>query len=190
MSKETDFWPFLQARHYKRIGPSVKRAVRVIVIHDMEAPESGMTAENVAKYFHTTDTVASAHICVDNNSIVQCVKDNDVAYAAPGCNHDGIQIELAGYGKQSRAEWMDFYGIALLALASDAVAQYCIKFGIPPVHLTDAQLKRGEKGIVGHAQVSRVYKKSDHTDPGVGFPWDYFIQSVQNFITARTQRIA
>jgi N-acetyl-anhydromuramyl-L-alanine amidase AmpD len=182
---ETDFWPFVQARHFKKVGASVGRKVRVIVIHDMEAPETQNTAENVARYFNTTTTVASAHICVDNNSIVQCVYDSDVAYAAPGCNHDGIQVELAGYGKQTRAEWMDFYGIALLALASDAVAQYCIKYGIPAVQLTNAELKAGKKGIVGHYQVSKVYKKSDHTDPGPGFPWDYFIESVRNFIAAR-----
>lgn len=187
---ETDLWPFVQARWFTKIGPSVKRKVRVIVIHDMEAPESNLTAENVARYFNTTDTKASAHICVDNNSVVQCVYDNDVAYAAPGCNNDGIQVELAGYGKQTAAEWMDFYGIALLALGSDAVAQYCIKYNIPAVHLTDAELKAGKKGIVGHYQVSKVYKKSDHTDPGKGFPWDYFLASVNNFIKARSQRIA
>lgn len=187
---ETDFWPFVQARWFTKVGASKGRKVRVVVIHDMEAPETGKTAENVAKYFNTTNTKASAHICVDNNSIVQCVYDSDIAYAAPGANHDGIQVELAGYGNQTRAQWMDFYGIALLALGSDAVAQYCIKYGIPAVHLTDAELKAGKKGIVGHYQVSKVYKKSDHTDPGSGFPWDYFCESVKNFIDARKSKAA
>lgn len=171
---ETDRWPFVAAKHFKKVdGPP--RRVRVIVIHDMEAPEKGETAENVARYFATTSTPASAHVCIDSNSIVQCVHDRDIAYAAPGCNSDGIQIELAGYGKQSRGEWLDQYGVQMLALASDAVAQYCLKYGIPAVHLTDDSLRKGMSGIVGHAQVSRVYKKSDHTDPGANFPWDVFV---------------
>lgn len=159
----------------------------MVVIHDMEAPETNNTAENVARYFQDPDYPSSAHICVDNNSIVQCVRDSHIAFAAPGCNLDGIQIELAGWGKQTREQWLDFYGIGLLALASDAVAQYCIKYRIPPTHLTNTQLKAGKMGIVGHYQVSQVYKKSNHTDPGNGFPWQYFITSVSNFILARRQ---
>lgn len=69
----------------------------------MEAPEKGDTAENIANYFHTTVKQASAHICVDNNSIVQCVLDNDIAWAAPGANSDGIHIEMAGYAKQKKS---------------------------------------------------------------------------------------
>ena len=50
-----------------------------------------------------------------------------------------------------------------------------MKYDLPVVHLSDAQLLAGEKGIIGHDQASRVYKKSDHTDPGVNFPWVRFI---------------
>lgn len=185
---ETQMWPYTEARWFTkmpRLGTAGARSPRLIVVHDMEFPEKDSAAEAVAHYFATTSTKASAHICVDNNSVIQCVGDSHIAYAAPGCNHDGIQIELTGYGKQTQAEWLDFYGIALLALASDAVAQYCIKFGIPAVHLTNAQLKAGKKGIIGHYQASEVYRKSDHSDPGKGFPWSYFISSVQNFIEAR-----
>lgn len=189
---ETQRWPMVPAKWFTAVPQTKPRRVRLIVIHDMEYFERGDSAEVIAKDFATRPATskASAHICVDNNSIVQCVRDRDVAYAAPGANRDGIQIELAGYGKQTREEWLDYYGIALLALASDAVAQYCIKYGIPAVHLTNAQLKAGKPGIVGHYQVSAVYKKSDHTDPGKDFPWDYFTKSVENFIVARTRKIA
>lgn len=186
---ETENWPFIKARWYHAVTTG-RRPVRVVVIHDMEAPETSQTAENVAKYFATTDTQASAHICVDNNSIVQCVKDNDVAWAAPGANADGIQIEMAGYGNQTREQWLDFYGIGLLALVSDATAQYCLKYDLPVRHLTNAELQAGLKGIVGHYQVSAVYKQSSHTDPGLNFPWDdYFIPSVLNFYNARRKRV-
>jgi N-acetyl-anhydromuramyl-L-alanine amidase AmpD len=181
---ETTVWPFVQAKYFKAL-PTGQRKVRVIVIHDMEAKEANDTAEKIAKYFQNPDYPSSAHICVDNNSVVQCVKDSHIAYAAPGCNSDGIQVELAGYGKQTREEWLDAYGLQLLGVAADAVAQYCTKYGIPAVHLTNTELKDGKRGIVGHYQVSQVYKKSDHSDPGVGFPWEWWIHQVQSQLTPK-----
>ena len=177
-------WEFREAKYYKKII-NVDRTIRVVVMHDMEAPETGTTAESVANYFQHPDTESSAHLCIDNNSIIRCVHDKDIAYAAPGCNSDGLQIEMAGYGSQTRGQWLDFYGIGLLALASDAAAQYCLRHNLPPAHITNKQLEQGQRGIIGHYQASEVYKKSTHTDPGKDFPWDYFINSVVNFYNAR-----
>lgn len=187
---ETDRWPFVAARWFTLVPIAQRRHPRVIVIHDMEYPEKTTAAEEVAKYFATTDTKASAHLCIDSDSIVQCVRDNDVAYAAPGCNNDGIQIELAGYGNQSREQWMDPYSILLLNNAANAVAQYCLKYDLPVCHLTNTQLANGEKGIIGHYQASEVYKKSDHTDPGKTFPWEWFLERVAVQHAARRAKFA
>jgi N-acetyl-anhydromuramyl-L-alanine amidase AmpD len=54
--------------------------------------------------------------------------------------------------------------------------------------LSDAQLKQGLRGIVGHDQVSRVYHKSDHTDPGPNFPWDVFMSRVSQYFIERKAR--
>lgn len=184
---ETDRWPFIRARHFQHVEG--KRAVRLIVIHDMEFPETDKAAEVIAKDFSVTDRQASAHICVDSDSIVQCVLDNDVAFAAPGANHDGIQIELAGFGKQTRDEWLDAFGVLLLDRAADAAAQYSLKYEIPVRHLTDAQLAdKKERGFIGHVQASNVFKISDHTDPGPGFPWDFFLQRVQQHLDERAAK--
>src|SRR3954454_6387676 len=83
------------------------RPFDLVVIHSMEAPEKGETAEDVGHFFEKPSTRASAHYCVDNNSIVQCVQERDVAWAAPGANHDGVQIEHAGYARQTLREWED-----------------------------------------------------------------------------------
>lgn len=180
---ETDNWKFVKARWFKPFPGPGRRVVREVVIHDMEFYERKDTAEVIAHDFATRheDNKGSAHICVDSDSIIQCVKDNDIAYAAPGCNNDGIQIELAGYGRQSRAEWLDPFGIAMLELAADATAQYCLKYRLPPHQLSDDELKAGGSGIVGHDQVTRVYPKvaHGHTDPGPNFPWDYFMRQVR-----------
>ena len=178
MAFETESWPVIRAKHFRSAnrGPG---DVRVIVIHDMEAPEKSTTAEAVARYFERGGVVASAHINVDNDSIVQSVYDSDIAYAAPGANHDGIQVEIAGYARQTREQWLDEYSRDALELAANAVAQYCLKFEIPVKHLSDSELAKGHRGIVGHNQVSKVYKRSSHWDPGPNFPWDHFISRVQ-----------
>jgi N-acetyl-anhydromuramyl-L-alanine amidase AmpD len=187
---ETDIWPFMQAKFYQPVDHKNPRTVRLIVVHDMEAPETTHTAEDIARYFRDMpdNRPVSAHLCIDADSIVQCVHDRDVAYAAPGANHDGIHLELAGYGRQTRQQWLDTYGQSLLGLAGNAAAQYCLKYGAPVQHLTDAQLKQGLRGIVGHDQVSRVYHKSDHTDPGPNFPWDVFMSRVSQYFIERKAR--
>jgi N-acetyl-anhydromuramyl-L-alanine amidase AmpD len=184
---ETENWPFVKAKHFRQVD--TRRAVRVIVIHDMEFPETTDAAEVIAKDFATTNTVKSAHICVDSNSIVQCVLDNNVAFAAPGANSDGIQIELTGFAKQTRKQWLDPYGVLLLDRGADATAQYCLKYDIPARQLSNAQLgDRVSKGIVGHRQVSAVFKKSTHTDPGPNFPWDFFLERVQHHVERRARQ--
>jgi hypothetical protein len=189
---ETDNFPFVKAKFFKEV--SGKRNVRLIVIHSMEAPEKGDTAESCAKMFqdprdeHGNPRPASAHLCIDNNSIVQSVLDNNIPAAAPGANHDGIHLELAGVARQKREDWLDAYGLQLLPNAANAAAQYCLKYDIPVKRLTDEELADPQnKGFVSHAQVSAVFKRSDHTDPGPGFPWDFFLEHVEQ---QRADRLA
>lgn len=184
---ETDTWPFVRAKHFRAVPG--RRTVRVIVLHSMEAAEKGNTAENVARYFQHTDRPASAHVCLDNNSIVQCVLDNDVAFAAPGANADGIHIEMAGYARQTTDDWLDEYSRAVIENAANVAAQYCLKYNIPVRVLSDSELKAGWRGIVSHAQVSAVYKRSTHTDPGAGFPWHLFIDRVLSHYARRKAQL-
>lgn len=170
-------YPFVEARNYTsgRIKP-----IRLIVIHDMEWAEKPDTAEACANYFHTTTREASAHYCVDNNSVVQCVRDEDTAWAAPYANADGLQIENAGFASQSRGDWSDAYSMAELRVSAQLVAELCHKHGISPVHLSNADLQAGKKGLVGHVQVTEVYGPAGgHTDPGPNFPWDVYMGLVQ-----------
>ncbi|WP_326827356.1 peptidoglycan recognition protein family protein [Streptomyces sp. NBC_01751] len=168
---------FVQARWF---GSGRTVPIRVIVVHDMEAPEGPSTAENVAKYFANlpASNKASAHVCVDNDSAVRCVADSDRAWHAPGANSDGLGVELAGYARQTRAEWLDQYSKGVLEQAARVVAGWCRKHNIPAVKLSSAELKAGKRGIVGHRDVSAAYGQTNHSDPGPGFPWDYFLSRV------------
>lgn len=172
---------FVQAKWY---GPGRTVPIRVVVIHDMEAPEGPLTAENIAHWFATmsADSKASAHVCVDNNSAVRCVADGDRAWHAPGANGDGLGIELAGYARQSRAEWLDQYSKGVLDQAARVVSGWCQKHDIPARKLTVAELKAGKRGVVGHRDVSAAYGQTDHSDPGPNFPWDYFLSRVSAYM--------
>lgn len=147
------------------------RYARLIVVHTMEAPETYLTARNVAAYFARGEVNASAHYNLDAGTIVQGVPEKDVAWAAPGANHDGIQLEHAGYAGQNAAGWNDAYSQAMLDRSARLVADICYRNGIPPKVLTLSELIAGEAGICSHHQVSVAYKQSDHWDPGYSFPW-------------------
>lgn len=168
--------PFIQARWFYKGRTS---PVGLIVLHDMEAPETDKTAENVARNFSTTDRKASAHDCIDNNSIVHCVKYEDTAWAAPGANSNGIHLEHAGYAAQRREDWLDGYSLAELKLSAQLTAALCGKFNIPEEFVDVAGLKAGRRGITTHNCVSLAFKKSTHTDPGPGFPMDLYVEMVR-----------
>lgn len=191
VSVPRDEWPQVMARWYRDNVADAPRAVRVIVMHTMEVAEKAGTARMIAHDFATRseDAKASAHCCVDDADIIECVDANDIAYCAPGANADGIHIEMAGTFRQNAAQWTDAFSIATLDRAADAAAQYALEYGVPARHLSDDELRAGERGFVGHSQVSDVYKKearpSEHRDPGEAFPWDAFLASVQQRVLAR-----
>jgi hypothetical protein len=183
MAYETDKWLYIPAKWQKAF--SGKREVRWIVIHCMQAPKTEGRARACGLYFQDPPRAGSSHVTVDNKEIIQCVLDNNIAAGAIGANTNGIHIEQPGYASETTPEWDDEYGLAGMDLAADVAAQYCLKFDIPPMHLTNEQLAAKQKGIVGHIQVSQVslpawgIKGSGHTDPGVNFPWEYFMGRVQ-----------
>lgn len=155
-----------------RVANRPASAVLWMVIHSMEAPEKPATAENVAAWFaHPKHApMASAHYCIDSDSIVQCVPLKDVAFAAPGSNAEGIHFELAGYAKQSAGEWDDAYSAAMLDRLAQLMAKLSDVYGIPLEYVGVEGLKARVRGVTTHYDVSKAFKKSDHRDPGPNFP--------------------
>lgn len=169
-------YPFIQARNYTLAS---RTSIDLLVIHTMEAPETPDTAENVARWFAgSTAPQASAHYCIDDNSIVQCVQDKDVAWHAPGANHNGLGFEHAGTAAQSPTQWSDAYSQQVLALSAKLVADKCRQYAIPARWLSSADLKAGKRGITGHADCTAAFGGT-HTDPGVNFLADRYVGLVQ-----------
>ena len=166
----------LSPNHY--IGRQGKHP-SIIGIHTMEAPESGNTAEAVARYFGNPAIQASSHWCVDDNSRVRTVADDNAAWTMPPLNDQSLNVEMAGYAAQTVTQWSDSYSEETLDNVALCVAEWCHKYGIPYVHLNDSQIAAGHSGIVGHVDVNRVYHASTHTDPGPHFPWAEFLLKVR-----------
>jgi N-acetyl-anhydromuramyl-L-alanine amidase AmpD len=167
--------PFLRAKHFKK-GPRSK--VDLVVIHSAEIGESLQGAEALMRVAATTEREVSWHYAADANSVTQSVREDDIAFHAPGANSNGIGIELTGQARQSAAEWDDDFSRSMLALAVELIAGICARWNIP-AELVDRQgLLDGRRGITTHAMVSQAFKKSDHMDPGAGFPINSFVDRV------------
>lgn len=169
---------FLQARHYT---PSNRTSIDNIVFHTMEAPEMGETAEGTANYFHNTDVEASAHACFDSNSVVDCVRDQDIAWHAPGLNDRSLGYEHAGYARQTPEEWSDPYTEAMLRISAQRVAAKCKQYRLPIAYVDAAGLLRRDKGITTHNDVTIAYRQGDHWDPGPNWPVNHYLDLVRHY---------
>lgn len=159
------------------------RPVRHIVIHTMEAPEDVDTAENIAAYFCRPGLLASAHYCIDDNSIVQGVKLSDTAWACPGFNASGVQLEHAGYAAQTAAQWGDDYSVRMLHRSARLAAQVATDYGIPVRRLSLQQIRnRTIPGFLGHGDATRAgVGGNTHSDPGSHFPWARYLDLVSGY---------
>lgn len=164
-----------------RSGHPIER----IVMHTVEGSEVSTAAEGVANYFKSNSRRVSAHYCVDNDSIVSCVSEEEVANHAAGDNFESIGIELAGKAGQTAAQWADSFSKAELVLAAKLVADICKRRGIPAKQLSDSELRNRVRGIVSHDAVSRVFGDDIRDDPGPNFPWAKFLGDVRALLDGR-----
>lgn len=177
-------FPFIEAK-WKNILPS--RGIDLWVIHSAETSEGLFTAESLGSYF--TDPVdsdwnrvkASSHLNFDADSVVRSVHDKDIAFAAPGINHNGIQVEHAGRASQTKGQWLDGYGINMLSLSARVCGMYCLEYNWPVTFRNSADLLAGGmrgRGITTHWEGTKAFRKSNHTDPGRNFPIDWYVNQV------------
>lgn len=168
--------PFIRSPNFT---PGEGREVGVIVIHTMEIGERTDAARICARWFASPASQVSAHYCVDADEIVQCVEEDDIAWHARGGNTNSIGVELAGMAGQGKRDWADAYSQAVLDRAAELVADIAERHDVPVRKLSATALQERQRGIAGHADVSEAWGKSDHWDPGPGFPWVAFLARVR-----------
>ena len=162
--------PYIPAKHQGGHQASIDR----IVIHGTVSRTYCGGAKAIARYFQDPTYVSSAHYVVDPCSEFQCVYDHTVAWH-DGTNTNSIGIELCDLVEGPLSRWDDKPHQAMLVRAARLVRQLCLAYGIPMRKLTPAQIRAGQKGICGHADMRDAFPGStSHWDPGA-FPWGRFI---------------
>jgi len=169
-------YPFVESPNVTR---TEGRPIDFVVVHTMEVAEWPGAAESVARWFARSESKVSAHYCVDADSVVQCVRERDIAWHARGGNARSIGVELAGRAGQGPDGWGDDYSRAVLDRAAAVVADVCARHEIPVRWVRAAGLLQGRRGVTGHVEVSRAFHKSGHWDPGPAFPALRFLELVR-----------
>ena len=180
------------ARNYRKAG---RDRVDAIVFHTAEAPEASTVAENLGRWVSGSSAPrASWHYGVDDDSVVRCVPEEDIAFAAPGANRYGIQIEHAGYARQTAAQWADPFSERMLQRSAQLCAAICERWSIPVQFVDAAALNEGRaardrgatvpshcRGITTHAEVTNGPGKgrTSHTDPGKHWPRERYLALVK-----------
>lgn len=167
---------FVQAKHFKA-GP---RTVDLLVLHSTENDCRDGVARQVAQFFATQDdsNPTSAHYVVGPDETIQCVKDEDIAWHAPPANEHGIGIEMVGRAKFSEDEWTSCGLVDRVAALLGALA---VKWNVPLSFVDAAGLLAGKRGVTSHAEVAKAFHKTDHTDPGPGFPVAELLQKARGY---------
>lgn len=184
MSPEYPDLKWVQPRAWSNAN---RTSVQVVVIHTTEGSMRAESAEDGAAYDARRTDSTSTHYFHDSNSTVQCVRTEDIAYAALyNGNQRGIQHELCA--RAGTTDWSGEYSQDMLWVAARQVARDCMKWRIPARKLTAAQVAAGEKGLCGHVDITIAFPQDggDHTDPGTRFPWFQFLAIVQAIIEGDT----
>lgn len=155
------------------------RPVRLVILH---TAEGARTVESLGNFFAAASVQASSHVGIDDRTIAQYVPYSMAAWTAGGANSISDQAELCGFAAWSRQTWLTQH-MRMLELAAQWVRERCLARGIPIVKITPAQVAAGSAGVCGHVDWSVGMRDTDHTDPGVSFPWDVVINLANGGIT-------
>lgn len=154
-------------------------SIRLVVLHSAE----GSSAKGVAAFFAQKSTQASTQLAADQTCCVRMLPDLVIPWGAPGANSNGLHIEMCGYARWTREQWLA--KDAMLRRSAYKVAMWCFHYAIPARYVTVKSLVDGTAhGLTFHVDVSKAFKGSDHWDPGPGFPRDVFLSYVKTYLKA------
>lgn len=163
-----------------------RSATNVVVIHSTEGP----TAQSAATWFHDPRSTGSTHLVIDDDKVFRCVEDDRVAYGAHPFNRDGMHLEIAGFARWSREEWLQHP--RRIERAARVIARWCRLYDIPVQFLQRESLLAGPssrvRGITTHGTIVAACGNKpgslacggagNHWDPGPGFPLELVLDGI------------
>lgn len=153
---------------------------RLLVVHTFEGqdlPVERMTDYQSGRLPH--QRTGSYHVVIDAAGRSGRENDDEFIPWAAGFNGNriGLHASLAGRAAFSRDQWLS-RGDQLAELGR-WLGHSARLYGIPLEVASIDGIRTNGRGVCSHADISRAWPLSqfprtgtDHTDPGVGFPWD------------------
>lgn len=146
-------------------------------IHTFEGRD--LSAVAMARYQASPAAGGSYHGVIDVNG--ETARENDDIYipwaAMYTANRNGYHWCLGGKAAFTREQWLERQ--KQLNKLAEVIAAYESHHGIPVIIRFAPDLIAGRPGVSTHAEASKAWKESDHTDPGVGFPLDVIVDKVK-----------
>ncbi|WP_028477913.1 N-acetylmuramoyl-L-alanine amidase [Nocardia sp. CNY236] len=167
-----------------RLWNAADNTGQVIVQHTTES-EGGNTS--VIGYLERT-RAGSYQTMVDfDGEEVRMVPDNRQAWGAMNQgNRRGLHVCAMGRAEWDRARWLREG--KLLERTAMRYAEWSRLYSIPLVKISAPQAAAGQRGIVGHIDISAAFHESDHWDPGHHFPYDVVIARAREINTGSTNK--
>jgi N-acetylmuramoyl-L-alanine amidase len=147
-----------------------RQPIQIIVLHtteqlpDYHPPDEG--AEKVARYAATTTRKVSWHQTVDSDSIIPMLPDSFTAWHVRGYNARALGVEISTQARRWSTAPPDWVEKTITNLA-DVIRYWGELYQIPYHRIARANVDRGRRGIVAHADLDPTRR----TDPGPDFPW-------------------
>jgi len=135
-------------------------SINYVVIHTTQGSYAGTIS-----WFKNSSSKVSSHYVVrsSDGQVTQMVDDRDIAWHDACFNSQSIGIEHEGYVSDP-AKW---YTDAMYKASAKLTAWLSNQYGIP----------KDKSHIMGHGEAPDC---SDHTDPGSGWNWTYYMTLVKN----------
>ena len=149
-----------------------------IAQHTTES-ESGNT--NVIAYLERSQAGSYQTMVDFDGEEVRMVPDNKQAWGAMGQgNQRGLHVCAMGRAEWSRDRWLQEG--KLLERTAMRYAAWSKEYDIPLVKISAGQAANGERGVLGHIDISAAFGESDHWDPGYNFPYDVVIARAKEIL--------
>lgn len=165
--------------------PSSSRGGAQILWATLHSAEGARTVQSLFDFFNRNQN-ASSHAGADGYGLTgPWVPDERAAWTLLNGNSRSLNLELCGFARWTREQWLSEGWVdgvwnprQMIRNAAAWAREKCDRHGLPRRWLTLDQIRRGERGIIMHADYTYATGDGDHTDLGKNFPKDVFMSDL------------